>query len=217
MSDELWRRAGPVLMALAQSGEFPELPKEFGMQENVQRAELTYVIGALLPEFEERFRAWNAEYAEHQRDLGIRGEFANLWRKARKLKAVLWDGVDDSAWREGARTVLFEIVAHAFLMLFDYDKANEEIGIRTAARESDNPESNWEPEEVAKQDKEFVKAALGEEEITAPTDKERAEFAAARVSCCDGAGTHTYMAGCNYFRGIGLNVDNGSKADAKAS
>jgi len=64
---------------------------------------------------------WNREYAQVDRDLGIRASFAEVWRKAKKVKAIVWEGEDDAGWREGLRTILFEIIGHAMLMLFDID------------------------------------------------------------------------------------------------
>lgn len=88
---------------------------------NKQANELAYVSSKLLMEFQTKMAAWNAEYADVERDLGIRASFAELWRKAKKIKAAVWDGADTTDWRESVRTILFEIIGHAFLMLYDLD------------------------------------------------------------------------------------------------
>ncbi len=93
---------------------------------NKQAAERDHIVGRLIPEFRDVFLNWNTEYSSQERDLGIRAEFVNLWRKAKKVKAAVWDGVDDTAWRESLRLVLLEIIGHAFLMLHDLDKAEDE-------------------------------------------------------------------------------------------
>lgn len=95
-----------------------------------------YIARTIVPELLQRFDAWSVEY-QQERDLGIRGEFVGLYRKVRKLKTVLWDGKSAASWREGLRTILFEVAAHALLMLVDLDKedsldpsANESEGER---------------------------------------------------------------------------------------
>lgn len=79
----------------------------------------------LIPELLADFDDWGAEY-QQDRDLGARGEFANLYRKARKLKTIIWDGVDGSGWRESTRTIVKEVVAHGLLLLLDIDRATAE-------------------------------------------------------------------------------------------
>lgn len=92
---------------------------------NQQQADLDYIRSVLLMEFQHRLANWNVEYTQ-PRDLGVRGEFVGLYRKARKLKSILWDGHDPSAWREGTRTMLMEIAAHAFLAIRDIDLQEEQ-------------------------------------------------------------------------------------------
>lgn len=92
------------------------------MEKDLQRLEREYITGPLLDEFRRLFLKWNAEYGNVERDLGMRASFAEVWRKTKKVKAIVWDGVDDTTWREDLRTILFEIIGHAFLMLFDLDK-----------------------------------------------------------------------------------------------
>lgn len=64
------------------------------MAENKQGNDLEYVTGKLLPEFTEKFRAWNTEYSDIERDLGVIGTFTDFWRKAKKIKSAIWDGTD---------------------------------------------------------------------------------------------------------------------------
>jgi hypothetical protein len=80
--------------------------------------ERTYIREVLIPEILEDFETWGREY-QQERDLGLRGEFASLYRKARKLKTIIWDGVNADDWREGTRTIVKEVVAHGLLMLVD--------------------------------------------------------------------------------------------------
>lgn len=83
--------------------------------------EREYIRGTLIPEILEGFERWGAEYRQ-DRDLGALGEFVGLYRKARKLKTALWDGVDASGWREDLRTIALEVVAHGLLLVHDLDK-----------------------------------------------------------------------------------------------
>lgn len=96
------------------------------MKQDLQRAEREYITGALLDEFRHQFLKWNAEYGGVERDLGLRASFCEMWRKAKKIKAIVWEGDDPTDWREGLRTILMELIGHAFLMLFDLDNAKRE-------------------------------------------------------------------------------------------
>lgn len=97
-----------------------------------QKDELAYILGELIPQFEEKLKAWNKEYTQ-ERDLGVRGEFVGLYRKTRKLKSIIWDGEDGSEWREDARTILFEVVGHSLLAIYDMDKAANEAAFVSEA------------------------------------------------------------------------------------
>lgn len=84
-------------------------------------ADRKYVEEILLPELIDRFYQWEEEY-QQERDLGLRGEFVGLYRKARKLKTALWDRPEPPTdWRESLRTIMFEVCAHALLMICDWD------------------------------------------------------------------------------------------------
>jgi hypothetical protein len=84
--------------------------------------ERNYITQYLMHELADDFQKWAKEY-QQPRDLGIRGEFANFYRKARKLKTFFWDNWADppSDWREDPRTIIKEVIAHGLLMLVDLD------------------------------------------------------------------------------------------------
>lgn len=83
-----------------------------------------YIQLVLIDELKARLDKWGEEY-QQERDLGVRGEFVGLYRKVRKLKTIYWDQATDGAgWREDRRTILFEIMGHALLMLLDEDTAS---------------------------------------------------------------------------------------------
>lgn len=86
--------------------------------------ERKYIKDILIPEIMDGFNNVAVEY-QQERDLGARGEFANLYRKARKLKTVLWDGADPSSWRESLRTIVKEVVSHGLLLLVDLDHGQD--------------------------------------------------------------------------------------------
>ncbi len=81
-------------------------------------------IKHLMGELREDFERYAKEY-QQPRDLGALGEFANLYRKARKLKTLMWPGENQSPgveWREDLRTIVKEVVSHGLLLLTDLDK-----------------------------------------------------------------------------------------------
>ena len=86
--------------------------------------ERQYIGESLMPEIKRAFEMWAKEY-QQERDLGKLGEFANLYRKARKLKTLVWDEkgpAQPNGWRESERTIIIEVIAHGLLMLTDLDK-----------------------------------------------------------------------------------------------
>jgi len=87
------------------------------------REERQYIGAKLMPELKRAFELWAKEY-QQERDLGKLGEFASLYRKARKLKTLLWDKQESAPneWREDERTIIIEVIAHGLLMLTDLDK-----------------------------------------------------------------------------------------------
>lgn len=132
------------------------------MEDNLQGEEWSIITENLMPEFRQRFTAWNKEYASQRRDLGARAEFVNFWRKAKRIKAVVWDGISDNSWREGVRTVLFECIGHLFLMIFDLDK---EIEARN------NPMIGMAPEEKAEHAAARLQALRPGEGLPSPLPK----------------------------------------------
>jgi len=86
--------------------------------------ERDYIARKLMYELRADFDKWAKEY-QQPRDLGALGEFVSLYRKARKLKTLMWPGENSHAeekWREDQRTIVKEIVAHGLLLLLDLDR-----------------------------------------------------------------------------------------------
>lgn len=86
------------------------------------------IIGSLLQEWRDLFLKKNADYEaggfENHRVLGIKGQFADIWRKIAKLKAALWDGKELT--QEPPREVLMDLIGHCFLTIAMIDREEEE-------------------------------------------------------------------------------------------
>jgi hypothetical protein len=78
-----------------------------------------YIRDRLMPEFWETFARKAADYNdnenENHRALGVRGQFADIWRKIGKLKKSLWEG--RSLAGEQPREILMDLIAHCFLTI----------------------------------------------------------------------------------------------------
>lgn len=81
-----------------------------------------YIIGELVPEWEELFSKKNAGYGEYDDTLGIKGEFAEIHRKYRKLLRAFWEETDTSDWDEQPREVLMDLIGHCFLAIHILDE-----------------------------------------------------------------------------------------------
>lgn len=105
-------------------------------------------IAELMREFRRDFDEYAKEY-QQERDLGALAEFVELYRKARKLKTLMWPGENSHpahAWREDLRTIVKEVVSHGLLLLTDLDKANGSFGKwKSAQEEEDRDEDEEEP------------------------------------------------------------------------
>jgi len=73
----------------------------------------------LVPEWMEMFLRKNAGYGTGASDLGMKGEFVEIWRKARKLRRSLWE--ERSIGDETVREVAMDMVGHLFLLLDHLD------------------------------------------------------------------------------------------------
>lgn len=100
-------------------------------------ADAEYVVNTLFPEMTRNFRQYSKEYRQ-DRDLGVRGEFVGLYRKTRKLKTVLWDGISSDGWREDIRTILLEVASHALLAVKDLDDENAAKPVKYRAFAAEN-------------------------------------------------------------------------------
>lgn len=90
------------------------------VEEQPTGADGRYIWSRLLPEFWEHFASKAKDYNdvdgfEPHKVLGVRGQFAEVWRKVWKLKNTLWDG--RTLQYEGEREVLLDMIGHCFLAI----------------------------------------------------------------------------------------------------
>ena len=72
------------------------------------------ILRHVLPRVLELFLVKNKDYADWP-DLGVRGEFVEIWRKTHKLKRALWDNQElvSEQWDE----IIMDMVGHCLLAL----------------------------------------------------------------------------------------------------
>lgn len=93
------------------------LPEQFSDDETVQH------IRVVTHEFWKYFLEAYAEYGSRAADeLGLAGQWGDLHRKVKKLKAPLWSGDSNRLTRETPRQVLFDIIGHALLAVDMLDR-----------------------------------------------------------------------------------------------
>lgn len=81
---------------------------------NPPTAQAEHILLHVLPEVLELFLKKNKDYADWP-DLGVRGEFVELWRKVHKLKRALWD--DQELVSEQWDEIIMDMVGHCLLAL----------------------------------------------------------------------------------------------------
>lgn len=77
--------------------------------------ELRNIATQLMPEFLHLFAQKNKDYGNNAQELGLRGQFADIWRKIAKLKKSMWDG--EELLFEGTDEVIMDLIGHLFLSL----------------------------------------------------------------------------------------------------
>lgn len=77
--------------------------------------ELVSIATRLMPEWLHLFARKNRDYGDNAQELGLRGQFADIWRKIAKLKKSMWDG--EELIFEGTEEVLMDLIGHLFLSL----------------------------------------------------------------------------------------------------
>lgn len=82
--------------------------------------EAATIIEHLIPEWWSLFKRKNNEYGTHTDDLGMRGQYADIHRKLKKLRNFMWDG--KTLTHEQPREVILDLIGHLFLTLAMGDK-----------------------------------------------------------------------------------------------
>lgn len=82
-------------------------------------AQLRRIIERVLPSVMDRFALKNRQYGENEFELGAAGQFPEIWRKVKRLRALIWDGPRGGFDAfEDADEVIDDLVGH-LLMLKD--------------------------------------------------------------------------------------------------
>lgn len=89
-------------------------------KDDITTEEADTIINELLPEWWVLFKTKNNEYGTHEDDLGMRGQYADIHRKMKKLRNALWDG--QPLTHEQPREVILDLIGHLFLTLAKGDK-----------------------------------------------------------------------------------------------
>ncbi|UVT31233.1 hypothetical protein SEA_OTTERSTEDTS21_72 [Gordonia phage OtterstedtS21] len=80
---------------------------------STQGAEIMYQIA---PVVLENFARKNADYGDTSFDLGIAGQYAELWRKVGKLKGPMWEGKELAF--EQMDEIIEDLIGHCLLSLY---------------------------------------------------------------------------------------------------
>ena len=84
---------------------------------------------------EKKAADYNAAGLENHRVLGVKGQFADVWRKIAKLKAALWDDIILNG--EPPREILLDLIGHCFLTIAMMDRPKGTLTIRTPQEPDD--------------------------------------------------------------------------------
>lgn len=75
------------------------------------------IVNTILPEVIKTFVAKNADYGETSFELGLAGQYAELWRKIGKLKGPMWEGKGDLQF-EQVDEIVSDLIGHCLLTLY---------------------------------------------------------------------------------------------------
>lgn len=76
----------------------------------------TKIVDEILPEVLAGFLAKNADYGDTSFDLGVAGQYAELWRKVGKLKGAMWEGKELEF--EQVDEIISDLIGHCLLSLY---------------------------------------------------------------------------------------------------
>lgn len=85
--------------------------------EDEDTGQLRRIVTRELPNVINHFAAKNREYGENADVLGIRGQFADIWRKIGKLRTGMWDDNPEQLTSESVAEILGDLIGHCLLSL----------------------------------------------------------------------------------------------------
>jgi hypothetical protein len=80
-------------------------------------AQFRRIMHVHLPAWARVFEAKNAEYGDNAQELGVPGQFADIWRKISKLRTAMWEGHPERLTSESTEQVIMDLIGHLFLTL----------------------------------------------------------------------------------------------------
>src|SRR5262245_16570135 len=90
-------------MAASISGGIPSMP----------RNDNAYIVNTLIPEIIKRTNLSFQHYGDTYKELGVQGQFSDIWRKVGPLKRALWEGKELPG--ESPREICMDLIGHCLL------------------------------------------------------------------------------------------------------
>lgn len=82
------------------------------------------VVGDILPDAARLFVKRNKDYGDGANELGLKGQYADINRKVKKLKRILWDGIEPTG--ESAEEIALDLIGHLGLTIDMIRESNKE-------------------------------------------------------------------------------------------
>lgn len=83
-------------------------------------AEVDHILQQIRDHMNEGFKQYGTEA---HRELGVRGQFSDIWRKIAPLKRALWEG--EELPKEQPREICLDLIGHAILTIMMLDELDE--------------------------------------------------------------------------------------------
>lgn len=111
--------------AVAPRADWTDRPAENKTNPVPADSDLAHILYELFPEIEAHMRRSGAHYGyEAHTDLGLRGQYSDMYRKWVVLKRVMWDGEETT--REPLREILMDLIGHSLLTIAMLDREAQE-------------------------------------------------------------------------------------------
>lgn len=89
--------------------------ENWGSLEGDAAGSMAHISQRLLPEVKEHMYAGFQHYGDNHVNLGIKGQFADIWRKIQPLKRALWE--DRPLRWESPREICLDLIGHLLLTI----------------------------------------------------------------------------------------------------